>query len=76
MRRSIKTIAQEVRADWKNISPYAKPYLDAMSTLDKVDDMYGLDYARSIINYFLVNSMGWRGQVARTVKKELNEMVK
>jgi hypothetical protein len=76
MRRSIKTIAQEVRADWKNISPYAKPYLDAMSTLDKIDDMYGLDYARSIINYFLVNSMGWRGQVARTVKKELNEMVK
>ena len=76
MRRSIKTIEKEIRADWKNISPYARPYLDAMSTLDKVDDKFGVDYARSIISYFLVNSMGWRGEVARAVKKELNEMVR
>jgi hypothetical protein len=76
MPRSIKEIAQEIRADWKNVSPYARPYLNAMSTLEKIDDMYGADYGKSIVLYFLVNSNGWRGVVARKVKKELNELVK
>jgi hypothetical protein len=76
MRRSLKVIASEIRADWKNVSPYAKPYLDAMSTLDTVDDKYGVDYGRAIVSYFLVNSNGWRGVVARKVKKELNEIVR
>ena len=29
MKRPIYEIAKEIRADWKPVSPYAKPYLDA-----------------------------------------------
>jgi hypothetical protein len=74
--RTLQEITREIRADWKNISPYAKPYLNAMSTLDSVGQKYGLDEGRAVVNYFLANAGGWRGEVARRVKKELNLMVK
>jgi hypothetical protein len=76
MRRSIREIAYQIRADWKNVSPYARPYLNAMCTLERLDDKYGVDYGKSIVCYFLANSAGWRGDVARKVKSELKEMVR
>jgi hypothetical protein len=74
--RLICTIAREIRADWKK--PYfgAVPYLDAMRDLYSITDDYGADSAKSIIIYFLSNATTWRGETARRVKKELNEMVK
>lgn len=74
--RNLSEITKEIRADWKNISPYAKPYLQAMSTLDSVGQKYGADEGRAVVNYFLGNASSWRGEVARRVKKELNLMVK
>lgn len=74
--RTLPEIVKEIRADWKKVSPYALPYLNAMSRLDSVGQKYGLDDGRVIVNYFLVNASSWRGEVARRVKKELNEMVK
>lgn len=74
--KTLSQIAKEIRADWKNISPYAKPYLQAMSTLDSVGQKYGADEGRAVVNYFLANAGGWRGEVARKIKKELNQMVK
>ena len=73
--RSLYEISDEIKKDWKNIYFGAIPYLDAMSTLHSINDMYMLDSGRSIVNYFLANAQTWRGEVARRIKKELNSMI-
>lgn len=73
--RKLRDIAAEIRQDWKNVYFGAAPYLSAMSELDTVDDKYGDDTARSIVNYFLANAQTWRGEVAKRVKLELNQML-
>lgn len=73
--RSITVITNDILGDWKQPSPAAAPYLKAMHRLNSIDDKYGDDSARSIINYFLVNAIGWRGEVARRVKTELKTMI-
>jgi len=74
--RSISTIAREIRADWQK--PYfgAVPYLQAMSTLDNINQPYGYDSGESIVRYFLSNATSWRGETARRVKAELKGMLK
>jgi hypothetical protein len=74
--RSLNVIAREIKSDWDNVYFGAVPYLDAMSTLDSIDDDYFMDSGRSIVAYFLGNAGTWRGEVARRVKKELNKMLK
>ena len=80
--RPLYQIANEIRQNWKkSISGTdvwfgAVPYLDAMSTLDKISDNYGLDSGKSIVAYFLGNANTWRGEKAREIKKELNAMLK
>lgn len=74
--RPLYTIAREIRKDWKNVSPYAAPYLQAMSYLNSVDDNYILDSGRSIVSYFLANAGSWRGETAKRIKAELKAMVK
>jgi len=73
--RPIYEIARDIRSDWTKVSPYAEPYLEAMEDLDSVEDRYIFDSARSVINYFLANASGWKGDVAREIKKELKGMV-
>ena len=76
MTRPLYTIAAEIRADWKK--PYfgAVPYLQAMSTLDSVDDNYIHDSGKSIVLYFLSNATTWKGETARRVKAELKALCK
>lgn len=74
--RSLSTIARDIRRDWRNVNFAAAPYLDAMGSLDKVTDSYGMDSAKSIVLYFLSNASGWRGPVAKSVKAELKRLVK
>lgn len=74
--RPLYTIAREIRADWKKVSPYAAPYLQAMSCLNSVDDNYIMDSGRSIVSYFLANAGSWRGETAKRIKAELKAMVK
>lgn len=74
--RSLRVIAQEIRADWQKVNFGAKPYLQAMATLDSVYDTYYMDSADSIVRYFLSNASTWRGEKAREIKKELNGMLK
>jgi len=50
---------------------YAKPYLEAMLSLDSTDDFYGADSGDMIVRYALSNLQSWRGEVARNVKAEL-----
>lgn len=68
----IAQIADVIRRDWKNLSPYAAPYLQAMAHLASLEDTYFADDGRSIVLYFLANASGWRGETARQVKAELN----
>lgn len=80
-RREIFTIAQEIVRDWgangvDKIHYAARPYLEAMLTLDRIDGSYGADSARSIVAYFLSNAKTYRGETARRLKAELNAMLK
>lgn len=74
MPRSLKVIASEIEASWKKVSPHARPYLDAMHTLDKISDNFYDDSGVSIVLYFLSNAAGWRGDDARKIKAELKKM--
>lgn len=76
MDRPLYEIASEIKKNWKPVNFAAKPYLDAMSSLDKITDMYGYDSGQSIVAYFLGNANQWRGENARRIKKELNTMLK
>ena len=73
--RSLNTIAREIRSDWAKVNFGAVPFLDAMETLDSIDDMYYMDSAKSIVRYFLSNANTWRGEVAKRVKLELKAML-
>ena len=76
MARPLYEIARDIRKDWKNVSYCAAPYLQAMFTLESVNDNYGFDSGRSIVSYFLANAGSWRGEVAKSIKAELKAMVK
>jgi hypothetical protein len=73
---SLSELASMIRRDWKNVYFGAKPYLDALGTLDSIGDNYGMDSGRSIVAYFLANATTWRGPVAKAIKLELNRRLK
>lgn len=74
--RKLHEIAADIRRTWKGVHFGAVPYLDAMATLETVDDRYGYDTGKSIVLYFLNNAGSWRGDDARRIKAELKAMVK
>lgn len=80
--RPLFAIARAIRADWKdkagkpNINYAAKPYLDAMESLNSIDDKYIEDSGASVVAYFLANASSWRGEKAKAIKAELNAMLK
>lgn len=76
MPRKIKEIAYEIEDNWSKVHYAAKPYLDAMFSLNNLSDMYFCDSARSILLGFLSNAQGWRGEVAKRVKQELKNILK
>lgn len=75
--RPLNEIAREIANDWSAKMYFgARPYVNAMYSLNSIDDNYGMDSADSIVRYFLANAGTWRGETARRVKKELNAMIK
>lgn len=75
--RKLSEIAKEIWHDWdEKVNYAARPYLEAMGDLDSIKDDYFQDSGKSVVLYFLANANTWRGDVARRVKKELNDMVK
>jgi len=74
--RSIRDIAMEISRDWKKVSPYAKPYLEAMYSLNKITDDYYQDSGYSVVAYFLSNARSWKGETAKRIKLELKKMLK
>lgn len=69
-------IAGEIRKDWENVSFGAVPYLEAMASLESIDDKYFMDSGVSVVTFFLSNSGNWRGDTARAVRAELNRRLK
>jgi hypothetical protein len=70
--RSISEIARDIRRDWGSKVNYAaKPYLDAMLSINYSGDTYGYDTAENIVRYFLCNASSYRGENAKALKAEL-----
>ena len=76
MARPLYEIAREIRKAWTKVSPYAEPYLEAMQSLNTINDNYYFDSGKSVVLYFLSNASTWRGEDARRIKAELKEMLK
>lgn len=74
--RPISEIAAEIKKVWKNVYFGAVPYLDAMLSLNSINDKYMFDSAADIVRYFLSNASTWRGEDARRIKKELKDLLK
>ena len=75
--RPLYEIANDIRKDWgSKVNFSAKPYLDAMATLNSINDMYMFDTAKSVVLYFLSNAATWRGETAKRIKTELKAMTK
>lgn len=73
---TISDLAYIVKRDWAK--PYfgAVPYLDAMTSLESIEDNYGYDDGASVVLYFLSNAKTWRGETAKAVKAELKRRLK
>ena len=74
--RPIYEIAEEIYQAWPKVNPHAQPYLDAMQSLETVNDKYGMEDGASIVEYFLVNAGSFRGPEAKRIKSELRKMTK
>jgi hypothetical protein len=72
---TINEIAEVIRKNWKPVNYAAEPYLQAMFSLESINDKYVNDDGRQVVNYFLANAREWRGDVARMVKAELKARV-
>lgn len=74
--RPLWRIAEDILANWQPPNYAAKPYILAMGQLSSIEEIYGADSARSIVQYFLSNANTWRGDHAKRIKAELREMLK
>lgn len=72
--RPLYQIASEISRDWTKVYFGAVPYLEAMSTLDSIEDNYICDSGKSVVIYFLSNASTWRGETAKRIKLELKKM--
>ena len=86
-KRPISQIAAEIKGLWtKECGPaygqigkkyyYAGQQLDAMTTLNVIQDKFYEDSGYSVVGSFLANATIWRGEDARRIKKELNALLK
>lgn len=73
MARNLSEIAKDIRSNWKNVYFGAEPYLQAMEQIHspEPDAHYIFEDAETVVMYFLANAKYWRGETAKTIKKEL-----
>jgi hypothetical protein len=75
--RPLHQVAREIRHEWGNKINYAaRPYLDAMGSMQSHKDNYGADSGHSVVAYFLSNANSYRGEKAKAHKNELKAMLK
>jgi hypothetical protein len=74
--RYLHQIAIEIKRLWKPVWFGAVPYLEAMGTLDSINEDYYADSALSVVLYFLGNAATWKGSDAKRIKAELKYICK
>lgn len=78
--RPIYQIAADIKTEWskigKGVNFAAKPYLDAMMSLNKITDNYMFDSADSIVRHFLCNASSFKGLRSKELKNELKALLK
>jgi hypothetical protein len=73
--RPLNIIARDIRKDWGSKVNYAaRPYLEAMLSLDSIQDAYYSDSGHSVVLYFLANAGTYRGENAKALKAELKAL--
>lgn len=72
---NIGQIAVIIAQDWKKIYFGAVPYLQAMKSLNSIQDSYYDESAKTVVTYFLANARTYRGEKARQIKAKLNQMI-
>lgn len=75
MDRNLSDLAKDIRSNWKNISYWAEPYLQAMEQIHSQEQNapYIFEDAETVVMYFLANAQYWRGEAARRIKSELKK---
>jgi hypothetical protein len=73
--RPLSTIARDIRRAWPRVYFAAVPYLEAMASLNSINDKYMYDDARGIVRYFLANAAQFRGESAKALKAELKALL-
>lgn len=73
---TLSEIAYAIEKNWGKVSPYAKPYLDAMKQLSSINDSYYADSGASMVMYFLANASSYRGETAKAHKELLKKLLK
>lgn len=74
--RKLNEIAREIERTWPKVNYAARPYLDAMKSLESIDQNYYFDSGQSVVLYFLSNARSWRGADARRIKAELKSLAR
>ena len=74
--RTLNEIAAEIQADWPVINNAgARDALECMKKMGLITERFAADpNGYSVVGTFLTHSIGWRGDVARRIKKELKQM--
>ncbi|MFA5662920.1 hypothetical protein [Castellaniella sp.] len=74
--RALREVAVEILADWTVINNAgAREALEYMREMGVVTERFGADpNGYAVVSALLINSIGWRGSVARRIKKELRQM--
>lgn len=74
--RPLYEIAAEIEADWTVINNNgAREALSCMKTMAATTDPFVADpTGHAVVGSFLANAIGWKGDVARRIKKELRAM--
>jgi len=68
--------AAEIEGDWRKIKNQgARDALECMKKIASVSDPFGASpNGYEVVGGFLTHAIGWKGNVARRVKRELREM--
>ena len=74
MKRPIYEIAADIRRNWAKVNYAAAPYLDAMDSINDINDMFYADTAKSVVAYFLANARAFKGEDAKRLKAELKAL--
>lgn len=73
--RPLYAIARDIRREWQRVYFAAAPYLEAMASLNSINDKYMYDDARGIVRYFLANAGQFKGERAKALKTELKQLI-